>query len=268
MMKLSISNLAWEKTEEEAVLKLLAEKEVTGIEIAPSKVWHDWQGITPHHVRRYREKLAQEFQISALQAILFGYPNYRLFGSSQERRDTMNHLRFVSDIATDLGTQVMVLGAPRNRDRGQLSEEEAFKIAVEFFQEIGEYCASQNTCLCIEPNPTVYQCNFITTSVEGHTLVQAVNSEGFGLHLDAAGMYLATEEITVVLPQYATLLQHFHISEPNLGGFSEPVVDHQQIGTLLKEQAYQKWVSIEMRSQTETIEAIKTAVNFALTCYI
>jgi sugar phosphate isomerase/epimerase len=267
-MKLSISNLAWETTDEKAVLRLLADKEVVGIEIAPSKVWPNWQGITPHHVRRYRDDLlTQGFQISALQAILFGYPNYRLFGSSQERRDTMNHLRFVSDLAEDLGAKVMVLGAPRNRDRGHFSEEEAFNLATEFFQEIGEYCVHKNTCLCIEPNPPVYQCNFITTSTEGYALVQAVNSEGFSLHLDAAGMYLAEEEIAVTLPQCATVLQHFHISEPNLSGFSAPVVDHQQIGTLLKEQAYQNWVSVEMRSQTETINAIETAINLSFSCY-
>lgn len=267
-MQLSISNLAWETTDKKAVFRLLAEKQVQGIEIAPSKVWPQWQGITPQVIQRFRLDLKEHgFEIPALQAILFGYPDYRLFGTRQERQNLLKHLKFVAEMATDLEAKVMVLGAPRNRDRGDLSEKEAFKIAVEFFQEIGDYCATQNTCLCIEPNPPIYQCNFVTTSDEGKTLVHAVHSAGFGLHLDAAGMHLAGEAIPTTLPNHIADLRHFHISEPNLDGFSAPQVAHAEIGALLRENNYEKWVSIEMRSQLEVVKQIEIAVDFVRTCY-
>ena len=270
MQQLSISNIAWESCDEEAILKLLKAKGVQGIEIAPTKIWPNWQDITSENLRRYRDKLhSQGFQIPALQAILFGYSDYKIFGSTLEQQNTLKHLRLVSDIAAELGAKVIVLGAPRNRDRGELDETQAFAIAIDFFQEIGEYCAAQNTCLCIEPNPPTYACNFITNSQEGSRLVRAVNSAGFGLHLDAAGMHLANENLESALRKNIDILHHFHISEPNLGNFAKPVVNHREIALTLRNLKYSNWVSIEMRSNpNNSFEPVETVVDYCIFNYL
>lgn len=268
-MKLSISNIAWNPEHEADVFKILQRYPVQGIEIAPSKIWPNWQGITPQSLQDYREQLGNfGFQIPALQAILFGQPDAVLFGTEAQRQQLLSHLRFVTDIAEALGAKVMVLGAPNNRNRGDLPDDEINEIAVSTFKEIGDYCASKNTCLCIEPNPTAYNCNYIINSDEGLTLVKQVNSRGFGLHLDAAGMFLADEKPEDGFADKVKTLRHFHISEPNLGDFAAPQVSHAVLAQLLKAQQYDNWVSIEMRAQSQTVKMLEEAVIFSVQSYL
>jgi sugar phosphate isomerase/epimerase len=82
-------------------------------------------------------------------------------------------------------------------------------------------------------------------------LVQQVNSPGFGLHLDAAGLTLSAEPLAEALTQCAGAIQHFHASEPTLGPLGKGGVDHATLAATLYGQAYPHWVSVEMRQQPE-----------------
>ena len=70
----------------------------------------------------------------------------------------------------------MVFGAPRNRDRGSLTEAEAFAIAGDFFAPVGEYCTHRNVYVGFEANPVDYKCNFATDAGTAARLVRAVGS--------------------------------------------------------------------------------------------
>ena len=53
-MKLAISNIAWEKHDDSDVLNLLKANGVTGIEVAPTKLWQDWKGASYKKAREYK----------------------------------------------------------------------------------------------------------------------------------------------------------------------------------------------------------------------
>src|SRR5690606_31584484 len=97
------------------------------------------------------------------------------------------------------------------------------------------------------PNPRRYGCDFIVNAREGVKLVQAVDHPGFALHLDAAGMHLEGDVLAELWPEVHPMLRHFHISEPDLGGFSNPVVPHAANLAFLREHGYDNWCSVEMR---------------------
>lgn len=85
-MRLAVSNIAWQPADQAAILPLLRDRGVTGIEVAPTKLWPDWQGATPAAAAAYRERLAdQGFAVPALQAILFGKPDCTLFDPAGAR---------------------------------------------------------------------------------------------------------------------------------------------------------------------------------------
>ncbi|EKQ67617.1 sugar phosphate isomerase/epimerase [Leptolyngbyaceae cyanobacterium JSC-12] len=266
-MKLSISNIAWTDETDAEVLSLLGSENVAAVEVAPTRIWADWE-ISPEVGDRYRQNLqSQGLLCSSLQAILFKQPDLKVFGTPNQRAALVEHLKRVADLAVALGARPMVFGAPKNRDRGDLDEKSALHQAIEVFAEIGDYCAQKGVCLCLEPNPVDYGCNFITNSQEGAQLVRLVSSPGFRLHLDAAGMHLAGEDIPQAIEAAADVLAHFHISEPNLGNFAEPEVNHRAIAHALKTIGWSNWVTIEMRATEQPIEGVKQALKTVRSIY-
>jgi sugar phosphate isomerase/epimerase len=191
-----------------------------------------------------------------------------IFDHAQKRKETLDYLSGMIRLAAKLGAKVLVFGSPKNRRVGNLSEVEIERIAVPFFRALGQVAMENEVTFCIEPNPTVYDCDFITTSRQGLELVLKVNSQGFGLHLDAAALTLSQEPIESAIEAAFGWLQHFHISEPQLAQIGTGRVDHGAFATTLARLHYKSWVSIEMRAEdpdlslVNMISALKHCMNY------
>jgi len=261
-MRLAVSNIAWPVECDPAAYALLRDNGVRGLEVAPTRFWPGWEGASPTAARRKRRELEEEgLSVPALQSVTYDLPELMLFGSLESRNALVDHLERVADLAAELGARVLVFGAPRTRARGELDPVRADEIAVETFAEIGRRCATRGVVLGLEPNPPEYGCDFVTRSPEGLALVEAVASPGFGLHLDAAGLHLAGESPSEALPPTASVLRHFHASEPYLETFADPVVDHRAMAVALAAISYDGWISIEMRSGKSPLQSLAEAVG-------
>lgn len=264
-MRLAVSNIAWNDTDEPVILSLLRHRAISGIEVAPTRLWPDWSGATPAAARAVRGRLADEaFEVPSLQAIFFGKPALNLFGDSDAFVD---HLRHVADLAMELGARILVFGAPKNRDRGTLPEQVAFERAIDVLRRCGADCAARGIRLCIEPNPPSYGCNFVTDSRAGLALVRAVDSPGFGLHLDTGGLGLANEDFATAIVEARDALAHVHISEPNLAPISPASLDHAVVGRTLRQIGYDGWCAIEMRRTEDPVAALTRSIDHARSCY-
>ncbi len=267
-MKIAVSNIAWDIEEHEAVLSLLRERGVRGIEIAPTKLWPDWRGADATSAAHWRQiYAAAQFDLPSMQAILFGKPDLRVFGNDLEQEQTLNHIALVAELAAALGVQPLVFGSPANRKRGELSADEAFSLAIPFFREAGRRCAVHGVWLCLEPLPEAYGSNFITNWREAVDLVVAVDTPGFGLHLDTGCIYLAGDDPVEAVRACKGITRHFHVSEPHLVDLSKPMVDHRSVGSALCQTGYTGWVSIEMRKASHPLQSIAQAVNLVNECY-
>jgi D-psicose/D-tagatose/L-ribulose 3-epimerase len=249
-MKLAFSNIAWTPHDDPEILSMLGRHGIAGIEIAPTKVWPNWEGATTEGAANYGAWLRSlGFEVPALQAVLFGRPEARLFEREGEAALVL-HLSHVAELAGAMGARAVVLGAPRQRDRGSLTMDEAMNRAADVLRSLAETFAAYGTCLCIEPNPRRYACNFIINVNEGAELVRRVNHPGFGLHLDSAAMFLEGEDPQNLWPKAGDLVRHFHISEPDLGDFCAPQVPHRANLDFLCSTKYSGWCSVEMREPT------------------
>ena len=267
-MKLAVSNIAWGPEEDATIPPTLAAQGVAGLEIAPTRIWPDWIGATPTAAAHLRDAMAAlGLTIPALQAALFARPTLHLFGDRQTQRDLIAHLTHVAALAGALGAPAIVFGAPRNRDRGALSHTEAMAKARPILQEIGDACAAAGTQLCLEANPPQYACNFLTTWQQSAELAEACAHPGIGLHLDTACITLAGGDPVEAISTCAATTSHFHISEPELAGFTPPTLNHTRIGAALRASAYTGWISIEMRRQPEPGPALSAAITCARTHY-
>lgn len=268
-MKLAVSNIAWDLAEQDAVFELLKSRAVTGIELAPTKLWPDWQGADRAAAEAAgRAFAAAGFAVPALQAILFGKPDLKVFGNQQQRQELIAHIELVASLAKGVGAKVLVFGSPKNRDRGMLSPAEAMAEAVAVFSEAAEVCADDGVQLCIEPNPEGYGCNFVTNWRQAEELARRVDRPGFGLHLDAGCIHMAGDDPAEAIAECADITAHFHISEPMLADLSDPQVDHARAGQALRDSGYQGWLSIEMRRTENPLQSIEQALDTVLDCYV
>ncbi|MEX0833807.1 MAG: sugar phosphate isomerase/epimerase family protein [Actinomycetota bacterium] len=267
-MRLAVSNIAWTPDEADRAIRLLSELGVPGLEIAPTMLWPDWEGASRVNAEEYRRALNDSGLIcSSLQAVLYGRPDLQLFGDDQQKRDLADHLTMVAELARSLGAGVVVLGAPKNRRRGELPADAAFETAVKFFSDVGGFYEERGVTLCIEPNPPEYDCDFITDAEEGIRLVKAVGSSGFGLHLDAGALILAHDDGSGIT-KGASVLRHFHISQPSLSGFGSPRPEHHDLAHSLFDIGFSGWRSIEMRRPGRGLEHVREAVTFARGTYL
>jgi D-psicose/D-tagatose/L-ribulose 3-epimerase len=249
-MKIAISNIAWHIHEEESIAKIMEEFGVQGVEIAPTKIWQSPLSASDSEIASYRDFWnSRGIQIVAMQALLFGRSELTIFQNAQKRQETCEYLSGIITLASKLGVNNLVFGSPKNRLIGDKNIQESHEVATSFFHTLGEVAAQKGVVLCIEPNPSDYGCDFITTSKQGLDLVNEVNSEGFGLHLDAAGMTLANETVQPAIQSAFKRLCHFHISEPYLAPIGSGKVDHHIFSKTLSELNYQGWTSIEMKAQ-------------------
>jgi sugar phosphate isomerase/epimerase len=204
-----------------------------------------------------------------LQALLFGQSELTLFENEDARSRTLDYLNKITQLGARLGARVLVFGSPKNRRTGRLPPKRASEIAISFFREAGRTAAEEGIVVCIEPNPTDYECDFITTSAEGLDLVNKVDNPGIGLHLDAAALTLSGEDLESSLLRCSGSIRHFHISEPFLGPIGQGGVDHPLIASTLRRMGYENWTSIEMRHNSDlpTLQETRRALVYAIDLY-
>lgn len=268
-MKLAISNLAWNSREDVEVARRLQSIGVSGVEIAPTKVWSNPVAISDMEITDYRQLWATfGIEIVAIQSLLFGHPELRMFGTADVRAQTLDFLIGMTRLAGKLGAKAMVFGSPGNRLRGDLSVTEASRIAVPFFRTLAAEAAANGVVCCIEANPARYRADWILTTREAFELVESVGHEGFGLNVDTGGMTLSGEEPTEALVHCAEAIRHFHISEPDLAPIGTGRVDHARFSDALAHTGYSGWRSIEMREPLPGSDAtLQTALATARQYY-
>lgn len=261
-MPISFSHIAWPPEDEAAALSFLNDLGLDMIEVAPLRVFGNPLTATESSVREraawYRE---QGFKIGSFQALLFGTDGLELFGNAGTRQRMKEVLIAVGRVAGWAGAGPMVFGSPKNRLLLGIDHAEGIRQAAPFFREVADACAEAGSCLVIEANPVAYGADFCNTLAQAADLVLAVDSPGFGLHVDAGGMALGGDEFETTLRQAADLVKHVHASQPNLASFDAPDPIHHRLASVLKEINYPGSLAIEMRAQPEGLDAVKQAVE-------
>ena len=264
-MKLALSNIAWPAAEEEAVRAVLVEAGIDGVELALTMIWPEPLAVSEAEARAYRAKWEDRgISVVALQALLFGRPELTLFDDEERRWATLEHLNAMARLGGFLGAGPLVFGSPQNRRRGNLEPERAMEIAERFFRAAGEGAEEHGTCLCLEPNPPQYGCDFVTDSASALELVRRVDHPGFGLHLDGAAMSLVGDSPDETVDACRSSIRHFHASEAYLAPLGEALddqrpVDHAACAAALRAARYRGVVSVEMRRRKdhETLPEIR-----------
>jgi D-psicose/D-tagatose/L-ribulose 3-epimerase len=269
-MRLAISNIAWDTSEDEKVAKLLTQYEIDAIDIAPGKYFPEPTKATDEKIARVKNWWAERgIQITGMQALLFGTEGLNVFGTPQTQKKMLQHLTAVARIGAGLGATRLVFGSPKNRDRTGLNDEQAMEIATPFFQRLGDIAQSYGVLFCLEPNPPCYGANFMRTSHETALVVHQIGHPSICMQLDSGAITINKEDIQKVLASSSNVIGHIHASEPNLVPLGDAGTDHGSIGKLLQEILPFHIVTIEMivSKNEASIVAIERALRFAVHHY-
>ncbi|MDD2774359.1 MAG: TIM barrel protein [Gallionella sp.] len=267
-MRLAISNIAWDTSEDEEIARLLKRYAVDAIDIAPGKYFSDPVNATDPEIARVKNWWSERgIEITGMQALLFGTTGLNVFGSTASQDAMLTHLTAVCRIGTGLGATRLVFGSPKNRDRSGLSNEQSMEIASSFFRRLGDIALSYHVIVCLEPNPTCYGANFMTTSAETAEVVRKIAHPAIQMQLDIGALTINGEDIKTVLHDNAELIGHIHASEPDIAPLGDKDTDHAAIAIVLEHKLPEHIVSIEMlatknESHLVSIErALKVAVQ-------
>lgn len=268
-MRIAISNIAWETTEDQEVALLLRKYRIDAIDVVPGKYFHK-----PKETLRTEVKMlsawwaAQGIEITGMQSLLFGTIGMNLFGSAEIQASMLDHLNAVCRIASNLGATRLVFGSPKNRNRSGLSDDDAAEIAINFFHRLGEIACDHGIILCLEPNPPCYGCNFMTNSSETASIVSKVAHPAIRMQLDTGALTINGEDPQQVIREYAHLIGHIHVSEPELVTLGDGKTEHAKVASAVKMYLNDQIVSIEMLpakdepNMVAVERALQVAVNF------
>jgi D-psicose/D-tagatose/L-ribulose 3-epimerase len=246
-MRLAISNIAWDTSEDEGIAHLLQRWAIDAIDVAPGKYFPDLRTATDREIGRVREWWGKRgIEITGMQSLLFGTSGLNIFGARTVQDAMLEHLAAVCRIGAGLGASRLVFGSPRNRDRSGLADQQAMDIAVAFFRRLGEVAQSFGVRMCLEPNPLRYGANFMTTFAETARIVEAVAHSAVGLQVDTGALSINGENVALELERRASLIGHIHASEPDLAPLGNGGVDHAGIFAALSRYLPNHVVCIEM----------------------
>ncbi len=267
-MRLSVSNIAWDIADEGEVAAVLQVEGLRHVDLAPSRYFPDPATATASDARRVRRWWSDRgFEIAGMQSLLFGVPNLNLFADDGVMAD---RLAGICRLGGELGARALTFGSPRQRDRTGLVDDDARRIAVDFFRRVGDEAAKAGVLFCLEPNPVMYGCNFMVGTLEAADIVRAVAHPAVKLQLDVGAIAVNGEDASSTIAAVHDVIGHIHASEPGLVVLGDAGAPHIEAGVALRSLMPDAVVTIEMAMPTNEphITALARAVRVARDAYL
>jgi len=269
-VRVSISNIAWDPVEDDAVAELLEKRGVSAIDVAPGKYFPAPANAAVTDIARVRAAWeARGISIVGMQALLFGTTGLNVFGDDDSRDRMLAHLDHVCRIAAGLGVTPLVFGSPKNRDRGARTDEEVAGLSTAFFRRVGDVARAHGVVVCLEPNPPRYGANFMTTTEETATVVRRVDHAAIRMQLDTGALTITGEDPATLVARHGDLIGHVHASEPGLVPLGDGGTDHRACAAAVSRLTPARTVTIEMVATTNEphLVSIDRALAVAVAAY-
>ena len=256
-MKYAICNEMFEGQGLRQYLPFVAELGYTGLEVAPFAFDTHVAETSAAEARAVGNEIrAAGLEVVGMHWLLARTQGLHINSPDREARDrAVSHLTGLIRRCGDMGGTIMVFGSPEQRAvLPGVSEEDAWRWAVSFFQRVAPVAAEEGVTLCFEPLARD-STNFIYTKDQGVRLVEAVGHPSVALHLDVRAMSDEARPIADIIREAKPYLRHFHVNDGNLGPGMGPV-DYHPILRALRDIGYYGWLSLEAFDFTPGAERI------------
>lgn len=246
-MKFSISNIAWPIEWDNQIFDKLIEIGFNAIEIAPNRTLIDGYNSTDEQIEKWNTKYLSHFnEISSMQSLLFKVET-PIFESDENNEFILESLKKGLLFASKLKVRNIVFGSPNIRNVN--NDDELMRSKV-FFKQLATIAQNNNISVALEPNPKIYNTNFLNSTFEAIDYVKEINHPNLGINLDF-GTIIENKELIhdIMTKDNMPLIKHVHISEPYLLKINtSQKKNHIELIKRLVDFGYKDYVSIEMKS--------------------
>lgn len=261
-MKISVSNIGWTKEYDDEMYKYISDSKLNGVEIAPTRIIENEPYEKNEQAIKFATKIKENYnlEISSMQSIWYGKQ-----GNIFDKKDAEMFIEYTKkaiDFANDINCKNLVFGCPKNRN---MPEGKTINDILYFFKVLGDYAEKKKTTVAIEPNPTIYGTNFLNTTREAMEFVRSIDSNGIKVNVDL-GTIIENEETLEQIKNNIDLVNHIHISEPNLEVVKKRTI-HKELANMLRKLDYKEYISIEMKN-TGNINDIKKTIEYVKSIFL
>ena len=245
-IKLSYSNIAWTADQDDTVYEILKNHKFDGVEIAPTRIYPE-EPYSKEHIKgigEYAKKLQENhaLSISSLQSIWYGRKE-KIFSDAMEQDALIEYTKRAAEFAKAAGAGNLVFGCPFNRN----IEREDAALEQRFYEGIQRGLEGGGVFFALEAVSSVYNTNYLNTTqsvLEKAEQLRNIGLKNIAVNLDL-GTMLSEESSADILKGKVHLISHVHISEPGLRTIEKRSI-HQEVIEVLKEEGYNRFVSVEM----------------------
>jgi len=264
-VRTSVSNIGWGGGHGRSIVEALGAAGVDGVELAPTVLWPDAPRVDPSLVRAERMRWEHDgFPVVAVQSLFFGRPELQLLDPSMHEA-AATHLIEMIELAGALGARVAVLGSPRNRLRGALTEQEADQVAIAFLGRVLPALERNGVVLTLEPNAPAYGADYITTYGQAWRLADALGSRWVRPQIDI-GCALMVGDRPSAMPAQG-MPAHVHASAPQLAAPDPVEPEYAGCAAALRRVGYPGWVTLEMRAPGPRATPLETSIRWLVSMF-
>jgi sugar phosphate isomerase/epimerase len=206
-MRLSISNLSWDKSELNVVLSTLKKHNIGFIETVLTKI-NNWDELNLQAVKEFK-KTCLEFDIrtSSLQSLFY---NTKI-ESFADFKSVSKHLENIISYAVELDAKFLVLGSPSLRKFDSiLGLSKSLKL-------IDSILKKTNIILCLEPNCKIYGGSYFFSLDEICEFIKQNKFKNIKTMIDTHNLLEEGFDLCEEYASYIDNIYHVHISEKGLG---------------------------------------------------
>lgn len=261
-MKLSVSNIGWSKENEQRILEILKKERFAAIEVAPTAIINENPYDNIKRAVDYLNVIKKKYniEICSMQSIWYGLDG-NIF-NQEDHEKLVNYTYKAINFANAINCKNIVFGCPKARNKKY--ENMSDDLATVFFKTICNYAKEKNVVIALEPNPKIYNTNFINTTTEAFDFVKKINLESFKVNIDFGTIIENGEDLEIIY-RNIKYVNHIHISEPNLKKIQRRQL-HREFIKKLKDIKYDKYLSIEMK-KTDDINDLIACIKYLKEIY-
>ena len=177
------------------------------------------------------------------------------------RARLMERMQRIVDMAAPWSAFV-VIGGVRGVLEGSPAEQEAgYGRAVDFFRRLGEYAASKNVKLAVEPINR-YETNYINTISQGLQLIDDVDLDNMGILADTFHMNIEEADLAASLRLAGSHLLHTQFTDSNRLAAGRGHIDFPSLAAVLRAIGYEGYLSTETLPEPDSYTAAQQAIEY------
>ncbi len=252
-MKLSFSNIAWDKAHDEAVYTHLQALGYCGLELAPTRLFSENPYAHCKQAAQFSQRLYEKWglRVCSMQSIWYGRRE-QIFGTAAERQALLDYTARAMEFAHAMGCGNLVFGCPKNR---VLPDPSRLPLGEDFFRRCGALAHEAGAVFALEANSVCYGTNFLNTTRQVLDYCALLDTPGLGVNLDLGTCLFNGETLALSGRDWARV-SHIHVSRPQLAPIAPDSLDKQLCGI-----PFSGYCSAEM-NPPGTLEPVLSAADY------